>query len=290
MQNWRFLDTGYNDCYINMAIDEAMFLEYALGNIPPTLRIYGWNPPALSLGHVQDPKKELNLLKCQQEGVSFVRRITGGGVIFHHNELTYSIACSLDDVRDLATNMTGTPSISKFDISVRGVYKIICSFLINAYAKLGLDAQFAIEYAKTHKIHIPSSDAMVRRRDHFCFASNELYDIVVNGKKLGGNAQRRRKNLIFQHGSIPLKLDLKEAASFMKIIPLGLEERVSSLNKLLNRNIEFEEFKGIAKEAFENTFSIKLSKGSFTKKEELLVEELKQNKYTKSKWNLYGRK
>ena len=277
MGKWRFLDTGHDNCHSNMAIDEAMFFEYASGNIPPTLRIYSWNPPALSLGHVQDPKRELNLSNCQKEDISFVRRITGGGVIFHHNELTYSIVCSLDDIKAQ-------------DRSVRGVYRRLSSFLIEAYAELGLLAQYSIDHAKTNNLPVPSNETLAQRRDHFCFASNELYDIVINGKKLGGNAQRRKKNLIFQHGSIPLKLDLKEAISFMQIIPPALENKVSSLNKLLNRDIQFDEFKGVIQKAFQETFSTTLSKGSLTNKEIKLAEKLKQNKYTKSKWNLYGKK
>ena len=283
MKNWRFLDSGYADCYTNMAIDEAIFLEYASGNALPTLRMYGWKPAALSIGSSQKPEMELDLSKCQRENVSFVRRITGGGIIFHHNELTYSIACSLDDIRDLATNMRGAVSTSTFDISVRGAYKIICSFLIKAYSMLGLEAKFAGEYDKT-------LNPLPERRDGFCFASKELYDIVINGKKLGGNAQRRQKNMIFQHGSIPLKLDLDTATSFLKEALPALDDKTSSLEQALHSQIQFDEFKAIAKKAFEDTFSLILSDGTLTDREKKLAIELKNNKYKTTKWNLYGKR
>lgn len=283
MKNWRFLDSGYADCYTNMAIDEAIFLEYASGGALPTLQMYGWKPPAFSIGSSQDPKIELDLSKCQKENIAFVRRITGGGIIFHDDELTYSIACSLDDIRDLATNMRGAASTSTFDISVRGAYKIICSFLIKAYSMLGLEAKFAVEYDKT-------LNPLPERRDGFCFASKELYDIVINGKKLGGNAQRRQKNMIFQHGSIPLKLDLCTVTSFLKELLPELNDKTLSLEQALGREIQFDEFKHTAKKAFEDTFSLILCDGTLTDREKKLAIELENNKYKTKEWNLYGKR
>ena len=131
--NWRFIQAGFNGAYTNMAVDEAMLLSYSQGNIPPTVRIYGWRPGAFSLGYFQDPRQVLDLAECDKQNMLFVRRMTGGGVIFHHRELTYSLVCSPDSI-----NVRG---------SINDSFRRVCSFLIETYKRLGLSARFAQQAA-----------------------------------------------------------------------------------------------------------------------------------------------
>ena len=123
MKKWKFLDSGFADCHMNMAIDKAMLDNY---DGMPVLRIYGWRPAAFSIGYFQDPEEELDLELCMEKGIGAVKRITGGGVIFHKDEITYSLVCSQDDLN--------VPAFSKES------YKKICSFLIETYKDLGLNA------------------------------------------------------------------------------------------------------------------------------------------------------
>lgn len=254
MKDWRFLDTGLGDCYRNMAIDEAMLTEHADGNTPPTLRIYGWQPGAFSLGYFQDPSLELDLERCKKGNTFFVRRITGGGVIFHKDELTYSLVCSPSD-------------IGSSRLLAKETFRIICSFLINAYKGLGLDAEFALN--KT-----PHS-----RKGWFCFSSRERYDILVGDRKIGGNAQRRKKDIIFQHGSIPLSSNIDEALFFLKGNRYIDKTGICSLDEAAAKRIGYTELRDTIAGSFKDTFSVKLSVGALSFREEKLAERLELNKY-----------
>ncbi|MFA6448196.1 MAG: biotin/lipoate A/B protein ligase family protein [bacterium] len=75
----------------NMALDEAILNEAAAGRQRPALRFYTWTPPAVTLGYSQDAGKETDLEACRNAGIQVVRRITGGGAVFHENEITYSL-------------------------------------------------------------------------------------------------------------------------------------------------------------------------------------------------------
>ncbi|PON11393.1 lipoate--protein ligase family protein, partial [Candidatus Entotheonella serta] len=88
---WRFLNTGDHSPGMNMALDEAILQACEAGVAPPTLRVYGWQPPALSLGYAQNVTKEVNVAACQRYGIEIVRRPTGGRAVLHDDEVTYSV-------------------------------------------------------------------------------------------------------------------------------------------------------------------------------------------------------
>ena len=92
--SWRFIDSGINNGYLNMAIDEAILTAHLHGHVPPTLRVYRWDPPTLSIGHFQNLKREVDDEKCSELGIDVVRRLTGGRAVFHQDELTYSVVVS----------------------------------------------------------------------------------------------------------------------------------------------------------------------------------------------------
>jgi lipoate-protein ligase A len=215
---------------------------------------------AFSLGYFQDPNVEFNVERLKTEGVDFVRRITGGGIILHNNELTYSLTCSDKDL-DLGL------------LDVQESFKRICSFLLNAYARLGLKAKFSMSQAKSP------------RNNWFCFAHKEKYDIVIDGKKIGGTAQKRKRGVIFQHGSIPLRSDIEKALPFLKTIPEDISS-ASSVEELLYREVSYLELKKALKDSFEATFNIILADGDLTYREKELAGKLRREKYITDKWNL----
>jgi len=262
MKEWRLLDTGAGDCYRNMAVDEAILADYIDNNTIPTLRIYSWYPQAFSLGYFQDPFQELDLKRCKQENISFVRRRTGGGVIFHKSELTYSLVCAQDE-------------IDSAGIYAKEIFRVVSSFLINVYRALGLDAEFALDKTPC------------KREGWFCFSSRERYDILISGKKIGGNAQRRNRDIIFQHGSIPLSPCIDEAKKFLKQGPSVDKSGICSLYEALGREIGYGEFKDVIMSSFSNTFSVKLLAGELNYREEESIRRLERDKYRTPAWNLF---
>src|SRR3989344_3617565 len=86
MENeWRLVVTGHNSANYNMALDEAI-MKLSHGQDAPTLRFYGWKPAAISIGYFQGMNDEVDIAKCKSFGADVVRRITGGGAVFHDTE------------------------------------------------------------------------------------------------------------------------------------------------------------------------------------------------------------
>lgn len=245
---WRIIDTGPRDPFTNMAVDEALLRGYELQDSPPTLRIYGWEPAGISIGFSQDAAE----VSMGRGAMPVVRRITGGGAIVHRDELTYSLVCSGGDLGPAVT-----PVVSS--------YKAISAFLIRFYKSLGLDAAFACDVFQGEKLGAPST---------LCFASKEKYDIVVGGRKIGGNAQKRTRENIFQHGSIPITSGGK--------LPAGS----ASLEELLGRRPERKGLAALLIDAFVDTFRIEAEEGRMTASEEALCKELRANKYCSDEWNV----
>ena len=257
------MKSGMCNPYYNMALDELLLNQYEI-NKEPVLRIYGWDPATISLGLNQDVEQTLFLERCRYDSVPFVRRITGGSAIFHDDEITYSIVCSEDDINNKG--------------GIKESYKILCSFIINSYKKLGLNAYFSID---------DPASASRRGKGTFCFSSWEEYDIVINGKKIGGNAQKRKKKIILQHGSIPLTLDFKKVLHYIKDVPKDVVERSISLYELAGRYVSYKEMEEIMKESFEETFSIPLQKKETGKKDEKMIKNIIDGKYNTKEWNFH---
>ena len=260
---WRIIDTGSLDPFANMAFDEAILRGYRSHSSPPTLRIYGWSEPGLSFGYSQDPQNDLDIDRCRMEAMPFVRRITGGGIILHGKELTYSLVCSKEDL--------GLPA------SIVSSYKIICSFLISFYNALGIKTQFACD---------AQADETLGRASAICFAAKEKYDIVQNGRKIGGSAQKRSKSIIFQHGSIPFNFNKGRASSFLRAKEIkGGEGGATCLDDILGENMIEQEAPKLLRKAFINSFDVKAEDRGFSDEEKEIFTNLKTLKYESADWN-----
>ncbi len=193
-----------------MAVDELVYRRYLNEGIG-VLRLYSWKNPSFTYGFSQKPDGVLNLAACAADGVEVAKRITGGGVLFHDDEITYSFACSKSDV--------GEPQGVFVD------YRNICRFLIHFYESLGLRAAFALS----------GPDFRWQPAPHeICSAAHEKYDIVIAGKKIGGHAQKRNRQVIFQHGAIPLRINWTRAAKYFKVSSAGFSAYATTLTDELN--------------------------------------------------------
>ncbi len=248
-----------------MAIDEALLRSFDPALSLPVLRLYGWNPPALSLGRFQKAAEVLDLKRCRATGVAVVRRVTGGGVIYHADELTYSLVCAPGQI----------PPAS----SIKDSFRILTGFLLAFYRTLGIDAAYATD--------VVPEGTRLGERTAFCFAGKESFDILAHGRKIGGNAQRRLKGVIFQHGSIPLHNRAGTGLSYMReqapeyvtgtlsLAECGVPADISSLEA------------GLAT-AFGEHLGVELQRGSLSELERADMERLLVNKYSTVQWNLGG--
>jgi len=180
-ETWHLLDSGKHDAAVNMAIDEALIHWHSKNEIGPTLRFYGWNKPSLSIGYFQDVAKTIDLSGVKKHGCHMVRRLTGGSAVLHDNELTYSIVVS-----------ESHPKIPK---SINQAYFTLAQGILQGYRYLDIEADFSLPEQPN------------RERSAVCFETPANYEMIVDGKKLTGNAQTRKNGVLLQHGSIPFSFD-----------------------------------------------------------------------------------
>lgn len=164
-----------------MQRDLEILEEVASGAAPPTLRLYSWSPPALSLGRFQRVERVADVEACRRLGIDIVRRPTGGRAVLHDRELTYSLV--IPDRRDL------------IPAGVVPAYCFISGALVRAFANLGIAAELSPENARGAGFS-PGS----------CFDTPSAYELKVKGKKVVGSAQMRRNGVLLQHGAILLEL------------------------------------------------------------------------------------
>jgi len=257
-KQWRLILDGKHDGYYNMAVDEAILLNYPLAKTP-TLRIYGWKFPFISLGYNQIPQ---NILRSRE--IPFVRRITGGSAIFHHKEVTYSLVCARRDL-DLSP-------------SVKQSYREICRFLRVFYGRLGLRAYFARESPGG----LPS--VALGRYGNFCFSAWQHFDLVIRGKKIGGNAQKRKRDIIFQQGSIPQEIDFGQIQRFIKTEG-DLSLRAAALSQFTENRPGFSFLGRLLAESFKTAFNVELKKETLFYRERERVRHLLAEKYASRAWN-----
>lgn len=254
---WRLILDDKCDGYYNMAVDEAIFSHYARQKLP-TLRIYGWDKPFISIGYNQKPYDVMTFAG----DVPFVRRITGGAAILHDKELTYSISCLSQDLN--------------LNANVKESYKILCSFLLDFYRSQDLVAKFAQEV----------NPPCLGRYANFCFSSCEPFDLLIGNKKIGGNAQRRKKDLIFQHGSIPQALNFKMLGFLIKDTD-NLEDKAISLDGLLGKPTDFFKLNLALAETFSKTFGVTFTRAEMSGKEAETANKLLESKYKMRAWNFH---
>lgn len=248
-----------------MAIDDALLQNFDPDRSLPILRLYGWSPAALSIGRFQHAQDTLESMSCQAAGLPVVRRITGGGAIYHADELTYSIVCSPEQI----------PPAS----SVKDSFRVLTGFLLEFYRRLNLDVSYATESSDEPK--------QLGERTAFCFAGRETFDILVAGKKIGGNAQRRLKNRIFQHGSIPVVNHSETGLSFMRDQSPEHIRGATSLSEC-GVHSDADRLRQVIADAFQVHFGVTLIPEGLSKSESKAADLLLCQKYLSDSWNLEG--
>ena len=260
----------YRSIFENMAVDEAIFHETVKNKKNPTIRFYGSNPAAVSIGYFQDAKKELNIEKCRGDGIDIARRITGGKAVFHFNEITYCIAAAQQE--------------KIFPADISGTYKVISKCIARGLYNLGIKADLA-EDGRTHlKDEINSC----------CFAVPSKNELLVKGRKICGSAQVRRQGGFLQHGLLILTFNPKKTAGYL--LPARTPEQleklrrsVTAVNEEIATPVNTQEICSILKKSFIEELGIDLIQGTLTSEEETLKNEL-MKKYTDVNWNIERKK
>jgi lipoate-protein ligase A len=254
---WRFLGVTTGDGASNMAIDEAITSARALDLVPNTVRLYMWKPAAVSLGYFLKTNDVVDAEECNKIGIDVVRRISGGGAVYHsENEVTYSVIVKQDD-----------PIIPKDLIEV---YRKLSQAIIIVSEKLGLQANFEAGHPGV------------------------CPNVVVAGRKISGTAQARKRGVILQHGTLLLDCNLEVMAKALKIPYELINTKVTTLKRELetqglesHKIVEKESpiLRNMLKEGFQQSLGIRLVDGKLIPFEEREAANL-VSKYSSKEWNL----
>ena len=249
-ERWRFLLTPGKTAFENMAIDWAVLKANSIGSVPPTVRFYTWNPSAISIGYFQSLKEEVDLDMCKKLGVDYVRRITGGGAVYHEHELTYSIVIP-----------ESHPVIPR---NILKSYDRICGALIKGLRYLGINAR----YAPINDILVGgkkiSGNAQTRKSKVVLQHGTVLLDVDVDK--------------MFSLLRVPSEKIRDKLISDVK-------QRVTSIKHVLGREMSFEEVADAMKKGFEEEFNVELVEGCLTNVELEDSKSFEKNYFSSYEWN-----
>jgi len=243
---WRWIEDGPGEGRANMAADHALLLAADAGRVAPTLRLYGWQRPTVSVGHFQDASRAVDWDRCGALGVPVVVRPTGGRALLHAHEITYSLAVPL-------------PS-PLFTGGLREMFARVAMGLVAALRALGVEgAEVAAE----------SRGGL---RSPACFATLNHGEICVGGRKLLASAQRRLKGAFLQHGSLPLELPGElgyrlfayESDAARRAARDLLLHRTTALGEVLAGPVPPAAVSAAFRRGFEEAFGVSLEPGNWT--------------------------
>jgi lipoate-protein ligase A len=259
MDTWRLLPLQTNNAFTNMAIDEAILTARIAGKVPNTLRFYRWQPSAVSVGKNQKPEDEVYLDACKRLGVDVVRRVSGGGTVYHdyEGEVTYSVTAKTADL--------GSADIAS-------VYAKIYEAITDALRLLGIPADFS------------SGD------------QKNCPNLTVNGKKISGSSQTITRGVVLQHGTVLRSVDLPKMFTLLKLKNASCTQaadiakrKITSIQNELGHVVMPETVANALAQGFRAILKIQLEPGELTPYEVELAQKLYKEKYSKTEWNFEGK-
>ncbi len=260
---YRFLNTHVQGAAMNMAIDESVLTHHLKGEAPPTLRVFRWSQPAISLGRFQSIEREIVSKVCLERGVALVRRPTGGRAVYHRDEFTYSIVIS---------KRYGVPP------GVVAAYAFFAQGLLIALELLGVQAEL-------------SDERVSKQPSAACFASSTQADLTSGGFKLIGSAQVWKDDALLQQGSLPLDDRAAEFFSMLRFPNEAAREealaRYREKTSPLRAFVPYVSWDDVAK-AFRRGFckalEVDFVHGTLSASEWELAHRLVEEKYSKLEW------
>lgn len=230
----------------NMAVDEAL-LESAAEDDTCSLRWYRWNEPTISLGYFQ--KNESEVQNQSWNSLPRVRRLSGGGAILHHHELTYSFTL---------------PASHPLSKSPPDLYVTIHQPIIDVLARHGL------------KVTFRGINLKPELEPFLCFGRGDERDLVYEGNKILGSAQRRRRGAIVQHGSL-LLLTSEHASHFPGLLNQVGQTELYAAHFLSQLVAEFSE-------AISKAIQLPIRSQKLTDQEQETARHLELEKYSQETW------
>jgi lipoyl(octanoyl) transferase len=231
--------SGPVDGAMNMAIDRAVLACRETGESPPTVRLYSWEVPTVTLGRFQKVE-DVDVALALERGFDVVRRPTGGRAVLHDDEVTYSFVAGLGD---------GVPR------GVAASYRHLSAALVVAYATLGLSAEMVAR---------ERGRASARGA---CYLHTTQADLSLGAAKLSGSAQVWKGDAVLQHGSFVLSRDAVLEARLFRLGPEGeeaLRTETATLLDALGRRPSHAAIVSAVQHGVRDAFGVDLVEGGLT--------------------------
>jgi lipoate-protein ligase A len=262
MASWKLVKPQTADAFTNMAIDEAIMKARIENRVPNTLRFYSWNPSAVSIGRFQTLADEVYVENCRKHGVDMVRRITGGGAVYHDSEgeITYSI-------------ITKTKDLGCKDLDMLSAYQKICGGLNEAIKILGVKANYHPSDLK------------------------RCPNLTISGKKISGNAQSSKKGILLQHGTFLLDINHKKMFTFLRVpwaktlndVLKVSKRKLTSAKQELNSDFSTEEAYQALVKGFEKALGVQFVEEKITEYEQKLAKKIRKERFVTQDWTFFGK-
>jgi len=250
------------DGQLNMAVDEALMETVGNSASPATIRLYGFAPPTLSFGRFQRIKDRIRWQAVRRDGITLVRRPTGGQAVLHDCELTYSVVLHKDHLQPFRK---------------RDIYRFIAELLLEGLVRLGIRGRSS--RTRSGDLHNPD-----------CFRSTGEFEIAsASARKLIGSAQMVNRTASLQHGAIPLDMSYRRIDCYLALSPEEEREEPSCLSAELGSPVRLAQAVKAFAEGFDDALrrrNVKMQTGSLTDRESRLARELLERKYSGDEWNL----
>jgi lipoyl(octanoyl) transferase len=238
---WRLIEDGPMDGRLNMAIDRAILTACDRGQVPATLRLYGWDKPTLSIGYSQNELRDVDRSQCEIRNIPIVRRFTGGRALLHHLEFTYSLVAPIPH--------PGFPG------NLGGAFRAVSKAVMSSLERAGVSQPEMVGKGQR-------KSSLGRNHSPACFSASNHWEITVKDKKLAGSAQRRLSRAFLQHGSILIDWEPELAHSLLRYTSesekaqglKSLTSRTLTLKEILPVKLEWSDLADCFAEGFQNTF------------------------------------
>ncbi len=245
----------------NMAFDEVIASALANSKSYAFLRFYKWRPYCLSFGYNQPVEKLVDMEVAKKIGINMVRRASGGKMVFHADEITFSMGAPIEFLQKKAKDKT-----------FLSMFKLLVDPVVLGLQELGLDAEFAA----------PEKSLDSGSRAH-CYAVAAGHSIFMNGKKLVGAAGIAKRDCLTVHGSIPCSLIAPPEEIFFNKDSAGRNLKISSLSDCLSQN-EIARLPDLIAKNFSEKFELILTEREVSAEDRELIEELSEKKYSDLHW------
>lgn len=263
----RFIIDSPHNAAFNMAADQFLLEQCSLTDTI-YIRFYSWQTPSITIGYMQRPDDLLDLKSLQKDNVCWIKRPTGGRAVLHFEDLTYSF---------IFPN-----TLDCLGSTVQQSYQIITECLITGLNLAGVTCQANDSYEEFRSLK--------RETKLPCFLAPNRDEIMVNGKKLVGSAQRRSISGVLQHGSIPL-------SDYYRSLPMYLNQSAEEKEKHqvllsrksiclweINRNLNFIDLVRNLQDGFKEKLNMPFYQGDWTGEELQKIENLANSEQFKKQW------